>query len=169
MAETLRRGRRVEPFSHVFFHPAFAPCADRFYRQPFHRQIAEHFMSTPIMQQKPKVRPRPSRQERAERRFRINEDDAELSIPEEPILDVKIYELVLRRRMAMLEGNKRRLWRTCDEAVCRRMRACIAPFYCCWNTPPSPPDTDGRRSANMAQMHRAYLDSLRREGRLKQK
>jgi hypothetical protein len=102
-----------------------------------------------------KLKPQQSKRSHAEP---IEPDDD--PVPEN--IDEFRFELV--RRISRYLGNRKGLWRTCKEPVCRRQRACFAPRISCSNAPPLPPQTerDHARTSFLIQRALRQVEAMRK-------
>jgi hypothetical protein len=99
---------------------------------------------------------------RAARRARREADEQGES--DAPPADMDEFRNALARRINRLIGNRQQFWRGCPERMCRRQRACAAPWVRCSNAPLLPPDPDGTARA-MAEVQRVLNSCRAREER----
>jgi hypothetical protein len=80
--------------------------------------------------------------------------------------DITALHHEMMRRIDMVIGTSRKLWRRCPEPACRRARACVVPRGACSNPPPPlPPDRDGTLETEaIARFHEALRQEVIRRG-----
>ena len=74
----------------------------------------------------------------------------------EPPKDIDVFRIALCREIQTLLGD----WRSCREAVCRRVKHCAGPHMLCHEDNPPPPSTP----EDDARMRAEFLHAMAQHG-----